>query len=561
MKRYELLLVGVWVILSGCTRPGNGPEATETWQFRDEAAAVGLQFTHTNGATGRYFMPEIVGSGVAVFDYDGDGDQDVFLVQGEPVDAPARGSGHRLFRNELVPGGTLRFTDVTEASGLGTKDAGMGVAVGDIDNDGRPDLYVTSYGANRLFRNLGEGRFAEITAAAGVEETRWSTSAVFFDYDRDGWQDLYVANYVDFTPATNKDCKSAQGRKDYCGPQVYNGLPDRLFRNLGNGRFEDVTERAGIGTAPGPGLGVTPFDANADGWPDLYVANDGKPNHLWLNQKNGKFREAAQEVGAAMAENGVARAGMGVAVADIDGNGAPDVLVTNLTNEGATLYGNEGDKGFFDVSQRHGVNRSTLRRTGFGVGWFDSLNRGQLDVFVANGAVKLEAESGAGPNPYGQTNQLLRNEGGQLRDVSAEEGPGLALAEVSRAAAFSDIDNDGDIDIIVTNNGGPVRLLRNGFRRGRHWLLVTVDGGESNRLGAGTALELSRPGQPPLRRMVEWGYGYLTANDPRVHFGLGEASGAVAIQATWPDRKREVFRFEGVDRMVTVRRGAGQPVP
>ena len=423
-------------------------------QFRDVAAEAGLDFTHFNGASGQYFMPEIVGSGVAVFDFDGDGDQDVFLVQGDVVGGASRGTGHRLFRNELVPGGTLRFTDETANSGLGVKSAGMGVAVGDIDNDGRPDLYVTRYGANRLFRNLGNGRFADVTKAAGVDENRWSTSAVFFDFDRDGWQDLYVANYVGFNPATEAECKSYLGLRDYCAPQVYHGLTDRLFRNLGNGKYEDVTSSAGINRAPGPGLGVTAFDANGDGWPDIYVANDGKPNHLWLNQKNGKFREAAMETGAAMAESGMSRAGMGVAVADIDGNGKLDVLVRNLSNEGATLYGNDGEKGFFDVSSKHDVGRLTLPGTGFGVGWFDSMNRGMLDLFVANGAVKVDAGKADGPAPYRQLNQLLCNVGGKLVDVSTESRPGMALSEVSRAAAFVDIDNDGDVDIIVTNNGG-----------------------------------------------------------------------------------------------------------
>ncbi len=460
---------------------------------------------------------------------------------------PPRGLGHRLFRNELLPGGQLRFTDVTDAAGLGTREVGMGVAVGDINNDGHPDLYVTSYGKNRLWQNLGDGTFREITDDAGVGENRWSTSAVFFDFDRDGWLDLYVTNYVDFSPATHQDCKSAQGQKDYCGPQVYRGLTDRLYRNLGNGKFEDVSERAGLLTAPGPGLGVTPFDANGDGWPDLFVANDGKPNHLWLNQQNGTFREAALEMGAALAESGIARAGMGVAVADIDGNGKPDVVVTNLTNEGATLYGNEGDKGFFDISQRHGVNTPTRMKTGFGVGWFDSLNRGRLDLFIANGAVKIEPGEQGGPNPYRQANQLLRQtDEGKLLDVSQESGPALQLEEVSRAAALVDIDNDGDIDIVVTNNGGPIRLLRNDLPAGTHWLTVKVD-------RPSVHLELKRPGMTSLTRTAEGGYGYLTANDPRAHFGLGNYTGPVVIEATWPDGRRDQYPLDGVDRIVSLR--------
>jgi hypothetical protein len=547
----RVLLIGALCGLVGCGGETSGPPTAHFAQFRDVASETGLNFTHFNGAEGRYYMPEIVGSGVAVFDYDGDGDQDVFLVQGDVASGPSKGPGHQLFRNELIPSGSLRFMDVTPASGLGKKSVGMGVAVGDIDNDGRPDLYATSYGPNHLFRNLGEGRFADVTKEAGVGEDRWSTSAVFVDYDLDGLQDLFVLNYVDFNPATETECKSHQGKRDYCGPQVYHGLSARLFHNLGNGKFEDVTLSSGIAASPGPGLGVTPFDANGDGWPDLYVANDGKPNHLWLNQKNGKFREAALETGAAMAESGMARAGMGVAVADIDRNGKLDVLVTNLTNEGATLYGNDGDMGFFDISHQHDVGRLTLNRTGFGVGWLDSTNRGVLDLFIANGAVKVDPGTSGGPDPYRQQNQLMRNASGKLVDISDMSGPGLALSEVSRAAAIVDIDNDGDIDIIVTNNGGPARLLRNELPRGTHWVTLMVQGGQ-----AGTTLELLRPGAVPLRRLVEWGYGYLTANDSRVHFGLGDYAGPFEVRALWPDGKSEVFRFDGVDRILTIQRNA-----
>jgi enediyne biosynthesis protein E4 len=404
--------------------PGKPATGREGLWFRDAAEESGLKFLHINGAAGRFYMPEVVGSGVALLDFDGDGDLDVLLIQGDVVAGPARGTGHRLFRNEFVPSGVLKFTDVTAGSGLGQREVGMGVAVGDFDNDGRPDVYLTSVGPNRLFRNLGNGKFEDVTAKAAVSEGRWSTSAVFLDYDRDGWQDLYVANYVDFNVTNQKNCKSPLGMADYCGPQVYNGLTDRLFRNLGNGRFEDVTAKAGIAQAPGPGLGVTPFDANGDGWLDLYVANDGKPNHLWVNQKDGTFVEEGLQMGAAMAESGVPRAGMGVAVADLNNDGRPHVVVTNLTNEGATLYGSEGETGFFDVSHRHGVNRATFPKTGFGVGWFDALNRGRLDLFIANGAVKLEPGVPAGVDPYRQANQLLRNEAGKLVDVSGKAGPG-----------------------------------------------------------------------------------------------------------------------------------------
>ncbi len=566
---HRLLAAALFCALCGCGTPK--PTQTQAAHFRDVAREAGLVFQHFNGATGKFYMPEIVGSGAALFDYDNDGDLDLLIVQGDYVVPPAFGEhallpppakpGSRLYRNDVIPGGKLHFTDVTEESGLHLEGAGMGVATGDIDNDGDLDLYVTYYGTSRLYRNDGGGRFTDITAASGTAVKGWSTSAVFFDYDRDGLQDLFVTSYVNFSPANHKQCKGPSDETDYCGPDVYDGLPSRLFHNLGGGRFEDVTEKSGIGAAASSGLGVTAVDLNGDGWLDLYVANDGRPNHLWLNRQNGTFSESAMELGAALPETGKARAGMGVAAADINGDGKPDLLITNLTNEGASLYENRGTVGFAEVSEARGLSKATVAFTGFGAGWFDSLNSGRLDLFIANGAVKIEGGQRGGPYPYNQRNLLLRSAGdpAHFEDVTAEAGEGLRYSEISRGAAFGDLDNDGRVDIVVTNNAGPIRLLRNESGSGNHWLTIRVDGGPSNRFGYGAALELRRGTRPPLRRVVHTAYGYLTASDARVHFGLGADAGPVTLLIRWPDGAGESWVFPDTDRIVTIRRGSGSP--
>jgi len=553
---------------AGCssrTAPSSRPA------FREAAAASGLGLHHFIGATGMYHMPEIVGPGAALFDYDNDGDLDVYLVQGWFTDPASKMSeakfpppagwkpGNRLFRNDLIPGGALRFTDVTEASGTGHIAQGMGVAAGDIDSDGDLDLYVANYGPDVLYRNDGGGRFTDITKEAGIRETAWSTSVAFFDRDLDGDLDLFVTTYVNFSLKTRRPCRNPTGAPEYCGPQVYLNQPSLLYDNVGGGRFVDVTEKAGINKRPGPGLGVTTRDFNGDGWPDIYVANDGAANHLWINQKDGSFAEKGLELGAAYAESGKPRAGMGVTADDMDGDGRPDIVVTNLTNEGSTLYSHGGEAGFFDTSGRAGLDAPTAPYTGFGVGWFDYDNDGWLDLFMANGKVR-NTRAVEGPYPYQQKNLLFHNEPGPprlMRDVSKEAGPALELEEVSRAAVFGDIDNDGDIDVLVTNNNGPTRLLLNESAAGNHWLIVRVEDNPRNRFGYGACLELERDDAPAVTRCVQPDYSYLASNDPRVHFGLGRATQVKGLVVRWPGGGRERFAVPGVDRIVTVRRGEG----
>jgi len=544
--------------------------------FREVSAETGLKFHHFTGATGEYFMPEIMGSGCALLDYDNDGDLDVYLMQGTLLDEKKKLSdasfppptgwkpGNRLFRNELIPSGKLRFTDVTEAAGVGHIGFGMGAAVGDIDNDGDVDLYVTNAGPNVLYRNNGNGSFTAVTREAGVDDPRWSTSAAFLDYDRDGDLDLYVCNYVDFTVKSHKRCSSPTGEQDYCTPAAYRPLPDRLFRNEGKGRFTDVTQPSGIGSVLGPGLGVTCADFNGDGWPDIYVANDGAANFLWLNKKNGTFEESGLLAGAAYGMDGVARAGMGAAAGDFDNDGDEDVLVTNLTREGSTLYRNlsqQGNSGSFqDATQEFNLSQPSFLSTGFGVGWFDYDNDGWLDLFTANGAVTIIPRLKGTPYPFHQPNQLFHNEGkaASFREITPREETSLQPSEVGRGLAFGDLDNDGDTDLLVANNNGSARLLLNQTGNRRHWLTVRLEGVHDNRYGIGALITLQLRGQKPLFRQVRSDGSYLSASDSRVLFGLGAATEIERLTVRWPGGTMESWTGMKSGQQITLRQGAGK---
>lgn len=513
----KALLPAVALLLASCQSPKPAP--ADEIRFRDAAASSGLHFTHSNGAKGDYYMPEIMGAGAALLDYDGDGDLDVFLVQGAPVDNPASGTGNRLFRNELIPTGKLAFTDVTASAGLAHAAVGMGAATGDFNNDGRIDLLLTGFAGATLYANNGRGGFDDVTPQSPEirAPAAWSTSAAFFDYDRDGWQDLVILSYVDFTRNNHKKCTGPSGEPDYCTPVAYRPVAARLYHNE-NGRFKDVTTQAGLNRATGPGLGVQAIDANADGFPDLFVANDTAANHLWINNRNGTFTESALLLGVAYAEDGLAKAGMGIAAADYDADGREDLLVLNLMREGATLFRNE-PAGYRDVSLSTRIHALTFQFTGFGVGWLDADNDGRPDLFLANGAVTLREEQRGQPHPFREKNLLLQNNGpGQpFTDISGNAGEALALAEVSRAAAFGDLDNDGRIDILVTNNNGPVRLLLNESAK-QPFLEVTLKG---KGLGIGVRIGLELENGTTVWKRVHTDGSYLAASSPTVHFGLG----------------------------------------
>jgi hypothetical protein len=400
----------------------------------------------------------------------------------------------------------------------------MGVAAGDYDDDGFVDLYVTNFGDNVLYHNNGDGTFTDVTRAAGVADSNWSTSAAWVDFDGDGLLDLFVCNYVDFTVVGNRECRSPGGELDYCTPKMYRPVPSRLFRNLGNGRFEDVTEAAGIDRFYGPALGVACADFNGNGRTDIFVANDTAANHLWLNQGNGTFREAAMEAGVAYSGDGLAKAGMGVAVDDVENNGEQVLLVTNLAGEGASLFRGDRKGQFEELTAQYGLFQPTFRTTGFGTGWFDYDNDGRLDLFVANGGVTLTSFGVRGSSPYEQNNQLFHNDGRgkPFRDVSDCGGEPFRMPAVSRAAAFGEIDNDGAIDILVTNNNGPVRLLHNNAGAGRHWLIVRLEAASKNRFAVGARVGLVRRGQDMLWRRAH-GFQLSELKRPPRTFRIGRS--------------------------------------
>ena len=542
--------------------------------FKEVADQVGLRFQHYNGMTGKFYLPEITGSGAALFDFDNDGDLDIFLVQGNvlepgtkpgntqfpwPGAEPPRG---RLFRNDLTVGKdgsrTLRFTDVTEKSGIIANGYGMGAAVGDINNDGWPDLYVTNLGSNQMYLNKGDGTFVDVTKKTGTDDPRWSTSAAFFDYDRDGWLDLMVVNYANFSVANSPNCYAATSARDYCTPRVFRPPGNRLFHNKGDGTFEDVTIAAGVDKEFGHGLGIVTADFDGDGWIDIYVANDGDPNQLWINQKNGTFRNDALLAGAAVNRDGQAEAGMGVDAGDFDANGTEDIFVTHLMDETNTLYVNLGKALFEDRTREAGLGMPGRRLTGFGTLFFDYDNDGWLDLLVANGAVQLlpELQRKGDPFPLGQSNQLFHNDGkGKFVEVSGQAGAAFQLLEVSRGAAFGDIDNDGDMDVLVTNNNGPARLFLNQTGNRNHWLGLRLVGKEINRdmLGAQVEIVISR-GNVLWRRARTDG-SYLSANDPRVLVGLGGANHVESVHVHWPDGSIAEWKDPPIDQYTTWKEG------
>jgi hypothetical protein len=538
--------------------------------FVESAAATGLVFTHVNGASGQYYMAEQMGAGVALFDYDNDGDLDVFLVQGGPAFAAAAAgkpavrtaAASRLFRNDLSVAAdgtrTLKFTDVTERAGLALRIYGMGAAVGDYDNDGNLDLFVTGFGGTALLHNNGDGTFTDVTGPAGVGDPLWSTSAAFVDYDRDGYVDLFVARYLDFSLASNKVCRDSVGARDYCSPRAYAPIPARLFHNNRHGGFEDVTASAGVSKAFGAGLGVATGDYNGDGWPDVYVANDATPNQLWINRRDGTFADEGLISGTALNASGNPEGSMGIASGDFDGDGDEDLFVTNIIGETFALYVNDGKGNFEDGRVRAGLAAATAASTGFGTDWFDYDNDGLLDLFIANGAVNVvEAQRGR-PRPFAMKNQLFRNTGGgRFAEMTAAAGPAFARAGIGRGAAFGDLDNDGDQDVVVTSNGGAVALLLNQSVEnggGNHWLDVALRQPAGNRFAFAARVGVERAGQPTLWRRVRTDGSYLSASDARVHFGLGASPLIGAVLIEWPDG--EVERRTGIeaDRQITLRR-------
>ncbi|HLJ93097.1 MAG TPA: CRTAC1 family protein [Gemmataceae bacterium] len=582
-------LVALALLSAGCRQPGlnRAPEsgASPPW-FLDITEQVGIHFLHDAGPEGKFFMPQIMGSGAALFDFDNDGRLDIYLIQNGGPGSP---SCNRLFRQ----GADGRFVDVSKGSGLDIGGYGMGVAIGDVNNDGWPDVLVTEYGGVRLFLNNGNGTFSEVTQTAGLENPLWATSASFVDYDRDGWLDLVIVNYVDYD--ATKICTEPGGKSDYCGPSSFPGTVTRLYRNLGvksrpkdeeTGRqgdrqqlspspplrvsvprFEDVTLRAGLGRVPGPGLGVVCADFNGDRWPDLFIANDGEPNRLWINQHDGTFTEEAVVRGLAYNSLGRAEANMGIALGDVDGKGAFSVFVTHLTEQTNTLW-SQGPQGMFqDQTAQAGLASPAWHATGFGTVLADFDHDGALDLAIVNGRVRrakhpvlhgpattLSPHWGA----YAERNQLFANDGaGRFHEVSPSNPAFCGTPSVARGLACGDVDGDGALDLLVTTVAGPARLYRNVAAQRGHWLLVRALDPMLKRDAYGAEVMVSYGGRRQ-RRWVNPGYSYLCSNDPRVHFGLGSTAHIDAIEVLWPDGREETFPGRAADQVVVLRKGEGK---
>ena len=544
--------------------PATGPDQEEPALFQEAAQSTGIVFHHDRGARGGFHLPEIAGSGAALFDYDSDGDLDAYLIQSgalDPEEGPPEGGvakeagdppSNRMFRSLLVEKGWLEFEDVTDQSGLGDTGYGMGVAVGDIEGDGDLDLYVTNLGSNRLFRNDGDGTFSDITRSSGSDDPRWNVSASFFDYDHDQDLDLFVTGYVDFTQGA-LDCFHPSGVRDYCSPKVYRPIVDRLFENRG-GVFQDVTQVSGVGENFGAGLGVACDDFNGDGWTDVFVANDGTPNQLWMNQGGESFVDRGLISGTAYNAMGQTEAGMGIAAGDFDQDGDEDLFLTHLIQETNTLYENDGKGNFVDATTKYGLGDMSLSMTGFGTRWLDFDHDGDLDLFAGNGAVTAVESLLGQPFPYPQPNQLVQREDSSFRLLGPESGVG-SLIETTRGAAFGDVDNDGDIDILLNNNSGPARLLLNENASSGHWIQLALSG-KQNRHGVGALVVVTMEDGRQLWRHVQSDGSYASASDLRVHFGLGKEQVVKTIEIRWPSGKVHLLKEVEVDQILKVQEPA-----
>jgi hypothetical protein len=526
------------------------PAANAAQRFADVTRQVGINFTHNNGAFGKKYLPETMGPGCGFIDYDNDGYPDVVLVNGE--DFPGHKTKRttlKLYHNE----GGQTFTDVTARAGLAVEIYGMGVTVGDYDNDGWDDIYVTGMGESRLFHNQHNGTFRDVTAASGTNNAAYGASAAWLDYDKDGKLDLFVTNYVKWSEKDDLYCTLDGRNKSYCTPEAYKGDTCRLYRNLGNGRFEDATRKAGIFDPTSKSLGVAVIDFDQDGWPDLAVANDTERNKLYRNNHNGTFTEEGTLAGIAFSEDGIARGAMGIDVADFDGSGYPSLAIGNFSNEMLGLYHNEGNRFFIDIGPASSVGRASLLSLSFGLFFFDYDLDGLDDLFVANGHIEPDIARIQPQVTFAQTSQLFHNQGkGQFAEVSGRMGFTRKL--VARGAAYADIDNDGWLDILLTTNGGPAYLYRNQSGNPNNGIRIKTVGTRSNRDGIGAVVRV-HSGKSQGWQTVRSGSSYCSSNELILTFGLGKATQADSVEITWPSGQKDTLRNLAANKTYTLEEG------
>jgi len=526
--------------------------------FVDIAQSAGISFQHENAASPEKYLIETMGSGCGFIDYDQDGLLDLYLVNGAAtrVYKPAHPLRSALYRNN----GDGSFADVTTKAGVGAEGLfGMGVAVGDYDNDGYPDLLVLGYGRCILYHNNGDGTFTDVTARAGVENLgRWASSGAWFDYNNDGRLDLVIANYIDWSPDRNFWCGDhGPGMRSYCHPDDYNGEAPTLYHNNGDGTFTDVSKQSGLGLKPGNGLGVVTFDYDNDGWQDIFIANDSMANFLFHNNRDGTFHEVGYLAGVAVSADGLPEAGMGTDAADTTGNGRMDLLVTHLDSQLARLYQNMGKQTFDDATVRSGLGYATFHMSGFGTRFIDYDNDGAVDIFMANGHVLDNIHRYNASVHYAEPKLMFRNMGhGEFKNVSEELGRDFQLPRVSRGAAVGDFDNDGDLDILVNNNGERPQLLRNDGGNTNHWLEILLIGTRSNRDAVGARIKVSA-GKLVLYEQRKGGMSYQSAQDPRLHFGLGQYATVDAVEILWPSGSVTKLAKLKSDQIIAIKEGEG----
>ncbi len=526
-------------------------------EFTDVTARTGIRFRHVHGGSGTKYMVETMGSGLCWFDYDRDGDPDLYLVNSAPLPGykAAVVPRNALYRND----GDGTFTDVTARAGVGHPGYGMGCAAGDIDNDGDLDLYVTNFGPNVMYRNNGDGTFSDVSATSRTGDDRWGASAAFADYDADGYLDLYVTNYLNFTVETNVFCGDwRRGLRTYCHPDAYGSVRHVLYRNRGDGTFEDVTRQSGVLRKDGKGMGVVWGDYNNDGKIDLYVANDSTPNFLFLNNGDGTFTDRTLMGGAAFSEEGKTQAGMGTDAGDYDGDGDLDLFVTNLDMENNALYRNDGRGVFDDQSFPSGVGESSFLHVGFGTHFFDFDNDGDLDIFVGNGHILDDIHEYNDVVSYEQPILLFENQSARFRDASGRHGAALKVPGVVRGVAMADFDADGDLDVALLQSNRPVRLLRNDGGNARSWLEIDLAGTRSNRDGIGARITLSAGGRRQIQE-VRSGTSYCSQHALRQHFGLGRERSFDWVEVRWPSGLRERFPGGAANRLLRLEEGKGKP--